>query len=98
MDLRVRERDAVDSHRGAAEEPDRGGGPNEPIAAGAVVKPTVAFTLHDLLAQRDVQRALIHGHCLDLAHPALWKHRLAEPNLAAMWENYRHWNTDERTP
>lgn len=54
-----------------------------------VGKPTVAFALHDLLSERGVQHAVIEGDCLDLAHPAPWKHRLAERNLAAMWENYR---------
>lgn len=54
-----------------------------------VGKSTVAFALHDLLSEQDVRHAVIEGDCLDLAHPAPWKHHLAERNLAAMWENYR---------
>ena len=54
-----------------------------------VGKSTVAFALHDLLTEREVQHAVIEGDCLDLAYPARWKHRLAERNLAAMWSNYR---------
>ena len=97
MDLRAGGRDAIDSGRGAAEELNRGG-PNGLIAADAIkMKPTVAFALHDLLAQRDVQHAVIEGDCLDFARPAPWKHRLAVRSLAAMWKNYRHWDTDGRT-
>ncbi|MFT3942839.1 MAG: hypothetical protein QM705_03300 [Ancrocorticia sp.] len=54
-----------------------------------VGKSTVAFTLHELLAAKDVKHAVIEGDALDMAHPALWKHRMAERNLAAMWANYR---------
>lgn len=54
-----------------------------------VGKSTVAFALHDLLTGHDVQHAVIEGDALDLAHPAPWKHHLAERNLAAIWGNYR---------
>lgn len=54
-----------------------------------VGKSTVAFALHDLLAERDIRHAVIEGDALDLAHPEPWEHKLAEKNLAAIWANYR---------
>lgn len=54
-----------------------------------VGKSSVAFAMHDVLSKRDVEHAVIEGDFLDLAHPAPWKHRLAERNLAAVWRNYR---------
>ncbi|GAA2105894.1 ATPase [Brevibacterium salitolerans] len=54
-----------------------------------VGKSSAAFALHDLLSDHDVQHTVIEGDNLDLAHPAPWKHRLAERNLASMWANYR---------
>ena len=54
-----------------------------------VGKSTVAFAMHDLLSEREIQHAVIEGDFLDLAYPAPWSHRLAEQNLAAMWTNYR---------
>ncbi|HIW90544.1 MAG TPA: AAA family ATPase [Candidatus Corynebacterium avicola] len=54
-----------------------------------VGKSTVAFALHNLLAERDVRHAVIEGDALDLAHPEPWEHGLAGKNLAAMWANYR---------
>ncbi|MFT4233422.1 MAG: adenylyl-sulfate kinase [Microbacterium sp.] len=52
-------------------------------------KSTVAFALHDLLADLNVRHAVIEGDALDMAHPAPWKQHLAERNLAAIWSNYR---------
>lgn len=54
-----------------------------------VGKTTVAFALHDLLADQGVQHAVLEGDALDLAHPAPWKLRMAERNLRAVWANYR---------
>lgn len=58
-----------------------------------VGKSTVALALHDLLAERGIQHALIEGDNLDLAYPEPWRAhpdaRLAEANLSAMWTNYR---------
>lgn len=54
-----------------------------------VGKSTVAFALHDLLVERDVQHAVIEGDALDLAHPAPWRHGLAQRNLQSVWANYR---------
>lgn len=54
-----------------------------------VGKSTAAYALHDLLAGRDIRHALIEGDLLDLAHPAPWRHGLAERNLRAIWANYR---------
>lgn len=54
-----------------------------------VGKSTVAFALHELLAERDVKHAVVEGDALDLAYPAPWEHGLAERNLGAIWANYR---------
>jgi hypothetical protein len=52
-------------------------------------KSSAAFALHDLLVAKDVRHAVVEGDTLDLAHPAPWKHGLAERNLRAIWANYR---------
>ncbi|MGO1950037.1 MAG: AAA family ATPase [Mycobacteriaceae bacterium] len=54
-----------------------------------VGKSTIAFALHNLLAEQNIRHAVIEGDMLDLAHPAPWEHGLAEQNLAAVWANYR---------
>jgi serine kinase of HPr protein (carbohydrate metabolism regulator) len=71
-------------------------GPSEVLLIGGrsgVGKSSAALALHELLARRDVEHALIEGDDLDLAHPAPWRAhpsaRLAERNLAAIWSNYR---------
>lgn len=57
-----------------------------------VGKSTVAAEVSHLLAAAEVQHALIEGDNLDLAYPEPWRVgvELAEPNLAAMWKNYRN--------
>lgn len=52
-------------------------------------KTSLASALHELLAERLVQHAVIEGDCLDLAYPPPWEHGLAERNLRAMWQRYR---------
>lgn len=54
-----------------------------------VGKSTTAFAIHDELSRRGFMHAVIEGDLLDLAHPARWKHQLAEQNLAAIWANYK---------
>ncbi|HIX00989.1 MAG TPA: ATPase [Candidatus Nesterenkonia stercoripullorum] len=54
-----------------------------------VGKSAAAFALHDVLSNLDIQHAVIEGDTLDLAHPAPWRQRLAERNLAVVWANYR---------
>ena len=56
-------------------------------------KTTAAIALHELLADRSVEHAVIEGDYLDLAYPtphlAHADANLAERNLAAVWANYR---------
>lgn len=56
-----------------------------------VGKSTVALEISHLLAEADIQHAVIEGDNLDLAYPVPWQKglHLAELNLAAMWRNYR---------
>jgi Adenylylsulphate kinase len=54
-----------------------------------VGKSSVAFELHAQLAALRVKHCVIEGDSLDLAFPHPREHRLAERNLAAIWENYR---------
>lgn len=56
-----------------------------------VGKSSAASALHDLLAAREVQHAVIEGDTLDLAWPVPWEHDddMAGRNLAAIWNNYR---------
>jgi hypothetical protein len=58
-----------------------------------VGKTAAAIALHELLAERSVEHAVIEGDFLDLAYPvphvAHASANLAERNLAAMWANYR---------
>jgi len=54
-----------------------------------VGKSSVAFALHDLLAEARVRHAVVEGDTLDLAWPPPWEDRLAERNLRAVWAGYR---------
>ena len=56
-----------------------------------VGKTRVALELHHQLSAQGVKHCVIEGDNLDLAHPPPWEHghKLAEQNLAAMWQNYR---------
>jgi cytidylate kinase len=68
--------------------------PSEGLFIGGrsgVGKSTVALEASHLLAEAGVQHAVIEGDNLDSAFPEPWRQglRLAELNLAAIWQNYR---------
>lgn len=52
-------------------------------------KTSVGFEVHAMLSAAGVAHCLIEGDFLDMAYPPPWEHKLAERNLAAMWQNYR---------
>ncbi|MCV7358151.1 ATPase [Mycolicibacterium fluoranthenivorans] len=53
-----------------------------------VGKTTIALEMHAQLTALNLSHCVIDGDFLDMAHPPPWEHRLAERNLATMWENY----------
>jgi hypothetical protein len=52
-------------------------------------KTSVGFEIHAQLSAAGVSHCLIDGDFLDMAWPDPWEHKLAERNLATMWQNYR---------
>jgi len=54
-----------------------------------VGKSSVGNEIHHQLSEREVMHGFIEGDNLDMAFPIPWEHRLAERNLAEMWNNYR---------
>jgi hypothetical protein len=54
-----------------------------------VGKTSVGCEIHAQLSAAGIAHCVIDGDFLDMAYPPPWEHKLAERNLAAMWENYR---------
>lgn len=56
-----------------------------------VGKSSVAAEMHHQLSEEGVHHGWIEGDNLDMAYPPPWRegHKLAEANLATMWDNYR---------
>jgi hypothetical protein len=54
-----------------------------------VGKRSVGFEMHPTLSAVGIRHCVIARDILDMAYPTPWEHNLAEPNLAAMWANYR---------